>query len=153
MKLSILIPVYNEERNILEILDKIQKVKLFKNISKQIVIVNDNSNDKTEELIFSFIKSNKQAQIDYKKHKKNQGKGKAINTALEMAEGDFIIFQDADNEYDPDEYNLLLAPILEDKADVVYGSRFIGGKPHRILFFWHTIGNNFLTFLSNMFQI
>jgi glycosyltransferase involved in cell wall biosynthesis len=152
MKLSILIPVYNEERNILEILDKIQKVKLIKNISKQIVIVNDNSNDKTEELIFSFLKNNKQTQIDYKKHKKNQGKGKAINSALEMAEGDFIIFQDADNEYDPDEYNLLLAPIIDNKADIVYGSRFIGGKPHRILFFWHTIGNNFLTFLSNMFS-
>jgi glycosyltransferase involved in cell wall biosynthesis len=103
-------------------------------------------------LIFSFLKNNKQTQIDYKKHKKNQGKGKAINTALEMAEGDFIIFQDADNEYDPDEYNLLLAPIIDNKADIVYGSRFIGGKPHRILFFWHTIGNNFLTFLSNMFS-
>lgn len=150
--LSILVPVYNEEKNIINILNKIQNVKLINDISKQIIIVNDNSSDRTEDLIFDFIKSNKQIKIIYHKQKENKGKGRAIDTALKMATGNFIIIQDADNEYDPEEYNLLLAPIVNNFADVVYGSRFIGGNPHRILFFWHTIGNKFLTFLSNMFS-
>ena len=99
-----------------------------------------------------YIEKHNDVQIEYQKHSKNKGKGRAINTALKMVKGDFVIIQDADNEYDPEEYNLLLQPIIDNYADVVYGSRFMGGNPHRILFFWHRLGNNFLTFLSNMFS-
>ena len=152
MILSILIPVFNEENNIENILNRVRDVKLIENVSKQIIIVNDCSNDNSEKLILNYIKKNKDINIEYKKHEKNHGKGKAITTAISLAKGDFIIIQDADNEYDPQEFNLLLKPILNNQADVVYGSRFIGGKPHRILFFWHTIGNKFLTFLSNVFS-
>jgi len=152
MILSILIPVYNEEKNIQKILDRVRMVELIGGVKKQIVIVNDCSKDRTEELILEYINAQKDTRIEYQSHSYNKGKGGAINTALSMATGDLIIIQDADNEYDPEEYNLLLEPILNDFADVVYGSRFIGGKPHRILFFWHTIGNKFLTFLSNMFS-
>ena len=152
MVLSILIPVYNEEDNIQRILDRVRAVKLVNNIAKQIVIVNDCSTDGTEELVLRYIEKHNDVQIEYQKHSKNKGKGRAINTALKMVKGDFVIIQDADNEYDPEEYNLLLQPIIDDYADVVYGSRFMGGNPHRILFFWHRLGNNFLTFLSNMFS-
>ena len=152
MVLSILIPVYNEEDNIQRILDRVRAVKLVNNIAKQIVIVNDCSTDGTEELVLRYIEKHKDIQIEYQKHSKNKGKGRAINTALKMVKGDFVIIQDADNEYDPEEYNLLLQPIIDNYADVVYGSRFMGGNPHRILFFWHRLGNNFLTFLSNMFS-
>mgnify|MGYP001355037213 FL=1 len=152
MVLSILIPVYNEEDNIQRILDRVRAVKLVNNIAKQIVIVNDCSTDGTEELVLRYIEKHNDVQIEYQKHSKNKGKGRAINTALKMVKGDFVIIQDADNEYDPKEYNLLLQPIIDNYADVVYGSRFMGGNPHRILFFWHRLGNNFLTFLSNMFS-
>ena len=152
MVLSILIPVYNEEDNIQRILDRVRAVKLVNNIAKQIVIVNDCSTDGTEELVLRYIEKHNDVQIEYQKHSKNKGKGRAINTALKMVKGDFVIIQDADNEYDPEEYNLLLQPIIDNYADVVYGSRFMGGNPHRILFFWHRLGNNFLTFLSNMFS-
>ena len=152
MVLSILIPVYNEENNIQKILDRVREVKLVNNIAKQIVIVNDCSTDGTEELVLRYIEKHNDVQIEYQKHSKNKGKGRAINTALKMVKGDFVIIQDADNEYDPEEYNLLLQPIIDNYADVVYGSRFMGGNPHRILFFWHRLGNNFLTFLSNMFS-
>ena len=152
MILSILIPVYNEEDNIQKILDRVRSVRLINNMAKQIVIVNDCSSDGTEELVLRYIEKHNEIQIEYQKHPKNKGKGCAINTALKMVKGDFVIIQDADNEYDPEEYNLLLKPIVNNKADIVYGSRFVGGKPHRILFFWHTLGNNFLTFLSNMFS-
>ena len=152
MVLSILIPVYNEEDNIQRILDRVRAVTLVNNIAKQIVIVNDCSTDGTEELVLRYIEKHNDVQIEYQKHSKNKGKGRAINTALKMVKGDFVIIQDADNEYDPEEYNLLLQPIIDNYADVVYGSRFMGGNPHRILFFWHRLGNNFLTFLSNMFS-
>ena len=152
MTLSILIPVYNEEDNIQKILNKVLAVTLVNNIAKQIIIVNDCSTDGTEELVLRYIEKHNDIQIEYQKHSKNKGKGRAINTALKMVKGDFVIIQDADNEYDPEEYNLLLKPIIDNYADVVYGSRFMGGNPHRILFFWHRLGNNFLTFLSNMFS-
>ena len=152
MTLSILIPVYNEEDNIQKILNKVLAVTLVNNIAKQIIIVNDCSTDGTEELVLRYIEKHNDIQIEYQKHSKNKGKGRAINTALKMVKGDFVIIQDADNEYDPGEYNLLLQPIIDNYADVVYGSRFVGGNPHRILFFWHRLGNNFLTFLSNMFS-
>ena len=152
MTLSILIPVYNEEDNIQKILNKVLAVTLVNNIAKQIIIVNDCSTDGTEELVLRYIEKHNDIQIEYQKHSRNKGKGRAINTALKMVKGDFVIIQDADNEYDPEEYNLLLQPIIDNYADVVYGSRFMGGNPHRILFFWHRLGNNFLTFLSNMFS-
>ena len=118
---------------------------------KEIVVINDNSNDKTEELILSYMKQNVEMIISYDYHKVNRGKGAALHTGISKATGDYIIIQDADLEYNPEEYNDMLRPIVNGHADVVYGSRFLGGKPHRILFFWHSIGNKFLSFLSNMF--
>lgn len=150
-KLSILIPAYNEEKTIIAVLEKIKSIVLLSGVNKQIVIVNDCSSDNTEAKILEYQKSNPQEEIKYVKHKINSGKGGAIHTGISKADGDFVLVQDADLEYDPNEYNLLLKPILDQVADVVYGSRFIGGNPHRILFFWHTIGNKFLTFLSNFF--
>jgi glycosyltransferase involved in cell wall biosynthesis len=149
--LSIIIPVYNEERTIVQILDKVDSVELIEGIKKEFIIVNDCSSDKSEERILAYQEAHQEMNIQYLKHKKNQGKGAALHTGIAAASGDFLIVQDADMEYDPREYNILLKPILEGFADVVYGSRFIGGKPHRILFFWHSIGNQILTFLSNMF--
>ncbi len=149
-KLSIIIPAYNEHATIHFILDKVKSVELIEDIQKEIIIVNDCSTDDTEGSIKSYIELNRDVRIVYVKHDVNQGKGAAIHTGIREATGDFIIIQDADLEYDPREYNLLLRPILDNFADVVYGSRFMGGKPHRILFFWHSIGNKFLTFLSNM---
>lgn len=149
--LSIIIPAFNEEKTIHLILDKINSISLINSIEKEIVVINDCSTDKTEDVIKNFITENPNITINYTNHQVNQGKGAAIHTGIKQANGDFIIIQDADLEYDPNEYNLLLNPIINGHADVVYGSRFIGGKPHRILFFWHTIGNKFLTFLSNMF--
>lgn len=150
LKLSIVIPAYNEERTICDILRKIETVELMQGIDKQIIIVNDYSTDGTEAKILDYIRDNSLTNIVYQKHEFNQGKGAALHTGILRADGDFIIIQDADMEYDPDEYNILLKPILDGYADVVYGSRFIGGNPHRVLFFWHSIGNGFLTFLSNM---
>lgn len=149
--LSIIIPVYNEENTIIEVLNKIKDVKLINNVSKEIIIVNDYSTDNTHHLISSYLEKNSQNSIKYIKHEKNLGKGAAIHTGIKSASGDFLIVQDADLEYNPVEYNLLLNPILDGYADVVYGSRFMGGQPHRILSFWHSIGNKFLTFLSNLF--
>jgi len=149
-KLSILIPVYNEANTIHLILDRIEKVQLTNNISKEIILVNDCSTDRTEEALLKYITDNSQMNIRYYKHEVNQGKGAAIHTAIPYATGEYSVIQDADLEYDPEEYNLLIQPVLRANADVVYGSRFSGGNPHRILFFWHSIGNNFLTALSNM---
>ncbi len=149
--LSIIIPAYNEERTIHFILDKIQEVKLVNNIKKEVIIVNDCSTDKTEQSILAYIEKNPGLPITYYKHEVNKGKGAALHTGISKATGDYIVIQDADLEYDPEEYNLLLAPVMKTAADVVYGSRFMGGAPHRILFFWHSIGNKILTMLSNMF--
>src|ERR1035438_6849211 len=150
-KLSILIPVYNEGPTIHLILDRIKAVKLINNIQKELILVNDCSTDNTEESIQKYIKENPDTGIRYYKHEKNQGKGAAIHTAIPKATGDYSIIQDADLEYDPEEFNLLIQPVLRGSADVVFGSRFSGGNAHRILFFWHSIGNKFLTFLTNMF--
>ena len=151
MKLSILIPAYNEAKTIHLILDRIKEVNLIGNLEKELIIVDDCSTDDTKLAIKKYIESNQNLSISYHLQSKNKGKGAAIHRAIELATGDFLIVQDADLEYDPREYNDLLKPILEGNADVVYGSRFMGGNPHRILFFWHSLGNQFLTFLSNMF--
>jgi glycosyltransferase involved in cell wall biosynthesis len=150
-KLSILIPVYNEANTIHLILDMIAEVNLINNIGKELILVNDCSTDKTEEALLQYIKDHPEANIQYYKHEINMGKGAALHTCIQKATGELIIIQDADLEYDPREYNLLLTPVVEGHADVVYGTRFFGGKPHRILFFWHSLGNKFLTFLSNAF--
>ena len=147
--LSILIPVYNEERTVHFILEKVVNVNLIGGYKKEIVLVNDASKDNTEGKIQEFINKYPNETISYYKHEVNQGKGAAIHTGIKKAKGNLIIVQDADLEYDPNEFNILLKPIIDGFADVVYGSRFIGGKPHRILFFFHSIGNKLLTFLCN----
>ena len=148
--LSIVIPAYNEGPTIHHILNKVKAVELVNGMRKEIIIVNDYSKDNTEESILAYQSANPDLPIVYYKHEFNQGKGAALRTGIQKATGDYVIIQDADLEYDPNEYNILLKPILDGFADVVYGSRFIGGKPHRILFFWHSIGNRWLTSLSNM---
>ncbi len=150
-RLSIIIPVYNEAKTIHQLLEKIETVKLIHAIEKEIIIVNDCSTDKTEEVILDYRNSNQGLDIKYYTHGVNRGKGAAIHTGIAKAGGDWVIVQDADLEYDPDDYNILMKPIVEGFADVVYGSRFVGGSPHRVLFFWHTIGNRLLTLLSNLF--
>ena len=149
--LSIVIPAFNEEKTIVKILNKIKGAELPINWDKEILITNDCSTDSTELAIKEYIDKNSEMDISYFKHYKNKGKGSALHTSIEHAKGDYIIIQDADLEYNPDEYSVMLKPVIDGYADVVYGSRFLGGKPHRILFFWHSIGNKFLTFLSNMF--
>jgi glycosyltransferase involved in cell wall biosynthesis len=147
--LSIIVPAYNEEKTIHLILDRIKAVKLIHDIKKEVVIVNDFSRDNTSEAVKSYMDKNPDLNISYFEHEKNKGKGAALHTGIAKATGELVVIQDADLEYDPNEYNDLLKPFYLADADVVYGSRFIGGNPHRILFFWHTIGNKILTLLSN----
>ncbi len=151
-KLSIIIPAYNEGKTIHLILNKIKKVELLYGMDKEIIIVNDCSKDDTEQAILNYQSANPELNIQYYKHEQNKGKGAALHTGIAKATGEYLIIQDADLEYDPEEYNDLLKPVCNGFADVVYGSRFMGSNPHRILFFWHTIGNRWLTFLSNMFS-
>ena len=147
--LSIIVPAYNESRSITTILEKVEKTVLIEDTRKEIIVVNDCSTDGTRQAVEEYIiKSG--IPVKLFDQPRNMGKGAAIRKGIELATGDFIIIQDADLEYDPDEYNILLKPVLSGYADVVIGSRFMGGKPHRILFFWHSIGNKMLTFLSNM---
>jgi glycosyltransferase involved in cell wall biosynthesis len=151
-KLSIIIPAYNEEKTISLILNRVKDVKLINNIEKEIIVVNDCSTDNTASVLDEYISLHPDLNIIQTDHGKNQGKGAAIHTGIAMATGEYLLVQDADLEYDPSEYNMLLKPIIIGAADVVYGSRFMGGNPHRILFFWHSIGNTVLTIFSNMFS-
>ena len=148
---SIIIPAYNEGKTIHLILDKVRDVELMNDLDKEIIIVNDCSSDDTSDAVKRYQAENQNLNIRLLEHTVNQGKGAALHTGIAGATGKYVLIQDADLEYDPFEYNDLLRPLEEDVADVVYGSRFMGGKPHRILFFWHTIGNKFLTLLSNAF--
>lgn len=148
MLLSIIIPVYNEINTIEAIINKVAETHTP--LTKEIIIIDDLSTDGTRDFLENFqIHTNDTFRFLY--HEKNMGKGAALRTGFDAATGDLILIQDADLEYDPSEYPKLLAPILEGKADVVYGSRFVGSEPHRVLLFWHSMGNKFLTFLSNMF--
>lgn len=151
-KLSIIIPAYNEEEFITTVLERLNDLKLPNDIQKEIIVVDDASSDKTVEKVKAFIKLHENLNCTLYQQDVNKGKGAAIHRGIENASGEYIIIQDADLEYDPEEYSLLLKPVFKASADVVYGSRFMGGNPHRILFFWHSIGNKFLTSLSNMFS-
>jgi glycosyltransferase involved in cell wall biosynthesis len=148
-KLSIVIPAYNEARTIHRILDRIVQVELPGDLGKEVIVVNDCSKDDTQPVLEAYRQAHPELPMVLIRHEVNQGKGAALHTGIRRATGEYLIVQDADLEYDPREYGLLLRPMLEGFADVVYGTRFMGGKPHRILFFWHTIGNRLLTFLSN----
>lgn len=145
MKLSVVIPCFNEAGTICSVVEAV-KASPVKNC--EIIIVDDCSTDGTREILRSRIEP-KVDKIIY--HPKNRGKGGALRTGFAVATGDIVIVQDADLEYDPQEYPIVIAPILRDKADVVFGSRFAGGKPHRVVYYWHMVGNRFLTMLSNMF--
>ena len=149
LKLSVVIPAYNEEKTIGAILDRVREVQLPGGMDKELIIVDDHSSDGTAAFIQAYSETHSDGGIRFFKHERNLGKGAALRTGIQHAEGDFVVIQDADLEYDPNEYALLLQPLLDGHADVVYGSRYAGGKAHRILFFWHSFGNRFLTTLSN----
>jgi glycosyltransferase involved in cell wall biosynthesis len=148
--LSIIIPAYNEAKTIHLILDRVYAVNLIHNLQKEVILVNDCSTDSTEEVLLNYRSTHPEMNMQYYKHEVNQGKGAAIHTGIKKATGEYLVIQDADLEYDPEEFNELLKPVIRGSADVVFGSRFLGGNPHRILFYWHSIGNKVLTRLSNM---
>ncbi len=150
-KISIIIPAFNEADTIKIILEKIISVQLIRKIQREVIVVDDASTDDTLSQVETFANEHPKVKIRLIKQDINQGKGAAIHRGIDEATGDFIVIQDADTEYNPEEYNTLLQPVLDGFADVVYGSRFVGGEPHRILFFWHSLGNKLLTTLSNMF--
>jgi glycosyltransferase involved in cell wall biosynthesis len=149
-KLSIVIPAYNEERTICRILDAVAAVELRDGTGKELIVIDDCSTDGTGQLVAEWQAAHPESELVFCRHERNRGKGAALHTGIARATGDYLIVQDADLEYDPGEYELLLDPVRKGHADVVYGSRFVSGKPHRVLFFWHTVGNKFLTMLSNM---
>lgn len=149
--LSVIVPAYNEEKTIKAILDELGGLNLA-GVDVDVVVVNDCSGDETPTIVEAFIKEHQSTSVRLINQEKNMGKGAAIRRGIEEATGDYLVIQDADLEYDPREFSELLAPIRGGQADVVYGSRFMGSKPHRILFFWHSLGNRLLTFLSNMFN-
>jgi glycosyltransferase involved in cell wall biosynthesis len=149
--LSVIIPVFNEEKTVELILNRVIAVALKNGVQKELVIVNDCSSDNTKAVIEQYIAANPQLQIRLYNHEINKGKGAALHTGIKEATGDYIIVQDADLEYDPEDFNQLMEPVLKGAADVVFGSRFMGSKPHRVLLFYHYMANRFLTFLSNLF--
>jgi glycosyltransferase involved in cell wall biosynthesis len=151
MKVSIIIPAFNEEKTICTLLDRVVTAPLPADLEREIIVVDDCSTDQTRWAVWHYIDSTNQDQIQYIRHAINQGKGAALQTGIQRATGDFTLIQDADLEYDPREYGVILRPLLEEKADVVFGSRFMSGRQHRVLYFWHSVGNRFLTLLSNMF--
>ena len=148
MLLSIIIPVYNEKQTLKALVEKVQSLDLSSlNLDRELIMVDDCSQDGTLDVAQGLADAGK---IRLIRHQKNQGKGAALQTGFQNARGDILLIQDADLEYNPEEYPKLLKPILDGKADVVYGSRFMGGEPHRVLYFWHYLGNKFLTLLSNI---
>ncbi len=149
-KLSILIPCYNEDRTIIRLLDKVVDVVLLGNTQKEIIVVDDASTDQTYTLLHAYLAANSQLPLQIYRQQKNTGKGNCLKIAAAKATGNIMVVQDADLEYDPQDYNRLLKPILDGYADVVFGSRFMGDGAHRVLFFFHTIGNKVLTFFSNL---
>lgn len=151
MKFSIVIPAFNEESSIANLLTRVVGAVLPTGVEKEIIVVDDCSSDQTGACVQTFIETHPDILIQYHRHEVNQGKGGALHTGIRLATGKWLIIQDADLEYDPDEYPQLLKPLIEDRADVVFGSRFMGSNAHRVLYFWHSVGNRFLTLLSNMF--
>lgn len=149
-KLSILVPCFNEAKTIARVIEKLHKAELYNGIDKEIIVIDDGSTDNTFAILQPFLQESGLT-LKVATHENNQGKGASIRSGIEIATGEIIVIQDADLEYDPEEYNKLLKPICDGHADVVYGSRFMGEGPHRVLFFFHTIGNKILTFLSNLF--
>jgi len=146
MLLSVVIPCFNEESTIVEIISKVRSIEISLIQRIEIIVVDDCSTDRTRAILETLDTIDK---VIF--HNENMGKGAALRTGFESAEGDVLVIQDADLEYDPLEYEKLLGPILDGKAEAVYGSRFMGGQPHRVVYFWHMVGNRFLTLLSNMF--